>query len=119
MMLLLLSGYVEKVYKLHLHVPQPSILLFPNRNFVNGHLLTSSCLDQTWAALFQNLEVGHATEVLSSGVIWLSKSLVDLVGLWSGYRRSSNKNKRVLLVAAWSTVYILYFDFKYDMQVPI
>ena len=50
---------MEKVYKLHPHAPQPLILLLPNKNFVNGHLLASSHLDQTWAASFQKLEVSH------------------------------------------------------------
>ena len=51
-----------KVYKLHPHAPHPLILLFPNKNFVNGHQLTSSCLDQTWLASSQRLEASRAME---------------------------------------------------------
>ena len=69
-----------KVYKLHPHVPQLLILLLPNKNFVNGHLLASSHLDQTWETSSQRLGVSRATEVLSSRVIWLFKQVVDLVG---------------------------------------
>ena len=71
---------MEKVYKLHPHIPQCLILLLPNRNFASGHLLTYSCLDQTWVASFQNIKVNHAKEVLGLKVIWLSKQVVDLVG---------------------------------------
>ena len=86
MMLLLLLGCVEKVYKLHPHAPQPLFLILPNKNFVNGHLLASSHLDQIWVASSQRLEVSRATEVLSSRVIWLSKPVVDLVGWVANFR---------------------------------
>ena len=71
---------VGKFCKLHPHILQPLTLLLPNRNFASGHLLTSSRLDQIWAASFQKIEVNHAKEVLGLKVIWLSRQVVDLVG---------------------------------------
>ena len=54
-----------KVCRLHLRVLLPLVLLWPSRNFANGHLLKTSHLGQTWAASSQKLEVSRVMEVLS------------------------------------------------------
>ena len=65
-MLLLLSECVEKVYKPHLHTPQPLALLMLGRSFEGDHLQRYFPLGQTWARACQRLEEGYAKEVLSS-----------------------------------------------------
>ena len=44
--------------------------------------------------------------------------LTNPSGLQSSYRRSSNKNKGFYWLWPGTPCIFLYFDFKYDMQVP-